>query len=179
MFKWLGRLIRAGTVLARLGVVLVVIAQGWVLIRSRLAPLDPVLRGLAAGADRDEAVLVGVHQPSPASSLTGEVTRDDGRGQAAASVAGYAWPARLAAWLALVLLLPLALAPWLLRALACRSNAVNLGLLLGLAAAGAAAAYAMMGFGLASGWAAPVLVGALIAALVYNWTVLDKMEKIM
>ncbi len=280
MFRWLGRLIRAGTGLARLGVVLVVIAQGWMLVRSRPLPLDPArralvedaarqlaerlpaapsgrpslvvarfesdptgvvteavrraidragryavrpaslwenvkrelgiendelaleaavtaagsrldseylvagrVRSLAARTDRDEAVLeailVETREPSQPVSLTAEVVHDRGRSQAAARVTSYAWPIRLVAWLALVLLLPLALAPWLHRALARQSNAVNLGLLLGLAFVGTAAAYAMMGFQLERGWAALLLVAAAVTALAYNWVVLDKMEEIV
>jgi hypothetical protein len=167
MFK----LIRAATTLARLGVVLIVIVQAWMLLRPGPLPLDSVRRVFA--------VLAGAHESSQPIHVTAEVTHDRERLPEAASVASNAWPARLAGWLAMVLLLPLALAPWLRRALDCRSNAVNLGLLLGLALAGAGAAYGMMGLDLEGGWAALLLVAAAVVALAYNWVVLDKMEEIM
>jgi hypothetical protein len=271
---------RACTVLARLGVVLIVIAQGWVLVRPRPLPLDSARRALvedaarqlaerlpaappgrpslvvaqfqrdptglatdavrraidraggfavqpasfwenarrvlgigidglapeaaatatgnrldgdylmagrlhrlAARSEREEAaleaVLVDARVPSQAISVKAEVARDHSRGQTAARITSYAWPARLAAWLALVVLLPLTLAPWLLRAVECRSNAVNLGLLLGLAAAGTAAALAVTGFRLEGSCAALALAAAAATALGYNWVVLDKMDKIV
>ncbi len=90
----------------------------------------------------------------------------------------FAWPARALTWLAVVVMLPLAVAPLTRRMLEAESNAMNLALLAGLTAAGGLTAWALMEFRLAGWWAAPLLALAAGVAGVYNWFVLSKQEQL-
>jgi len=161
---------------------------------------------LSARSDKDEAALEGVLVPvAPPGMGKGSAGEDSGRGDAAQGSGGetgrgirlvaeavhdhtprarptaietYAWPARLVAWLAAALLLPLVAAPLVCRGLEKESNAINLALLVGLTAVAGLTAYAMLGFRLATGWAAALLVLGTALALIYNWAVLAKLEEL-
>jgi hypothetical protein len=123
-----------------------------------------------------EAMLVPLDEPSAAIRLSASAGDLQTTADRETAVQSYPWPARVVSWLALAALLPIVFIAFTRRGLERESNAINLCMLLGLTLVAALAAYAMMGFQLHSGWSATLLVGAVGAALAYNWVVLAKME---
>ncbi|KPK61769.1 MAG: hypothetical protein AMK73_07775 [Planctomycetes bacterium SM23_32] len=137
---------------------------------------------LAATEETEEAVLEGVlialRETAPPVRVTGRAGDAAESGRPQSGVRAYPWPARLASWLALVVLLPLVLIPLTGRGLAAESNAANLAMLLGLALVAGLAAYAMLGFRVDTWWAAALLVVGTMAALAYDWLMLSKQERL-
>ena len=135
---------------------------------------------LYARSDEDKAVLEAVLVAADGSSqpvrFSAEASRDQRQSAATLAVRSYPWPARLVSWLAVTLLLPLALAPLARRGLEKESSAVNLGMLLGLTLLSGLAAYAMMGFQLETALSAALLIGAAGVACAYSWALLSRIE---
>jgi len=135
---------------------------------------------LSATTDKDEAVLeallVPAGSPSDTVRLCGEAVLDRSVTGIQRAIQSHPWPARLASWLALLLLLPLVLVPLVRRGLARESNAANLGMLLGLTLVTGLAAYAMLGFRLETVHSVISLVGGVGLALTYNWFLLSRLE---
>lgn len=137
---------------------------------------------LSARSDADQArlraVFLPVGSPDKAVHLSADVLHGHTAKADSWSAESYPWPARLLAWLALVVLLPLAVAPLALWGLQRGSNAVNLAMLLGLTLLAALAAFAMIGFRLDSWLSAALLIAAAGGWLAYNWGGLVKLEKL-
>ena len=162
------------------------------------------VESLSARTDKDEAVLevafVPVAVPAaagrPAESLAGgpsvaaaaaasgprairfraEALHDRTSLLGRVAAGSYSWPARVVVWLLLAALLPLAAAPLLSHGLEKRSNGINLLMLVGLTAMAAVAAYALAGFRLDTVWTAALSVAGTCLALLYNWSVLEKLQ---
>ncbi len=140
------------------------------------------VRVLSARSDRDEAMLEGVLVPvgnaEAAVPLSGTMIRDYTVEAESLPIQTYPWPSRLVGWIALVVLLPLVVAPVVSRGLARQSNGVNLLMLLGTTLVSGLAAYAMLGFRVDTELAAALLVGGSAVALAYNWSILAKLEEL-
>ena len=139
------------------------LAEGWMMLRPKPPALD--------------ALLQGVFTPTALQSDEAPSKMDAAKARQAA-VETYPWPARLVLWLLVALLLPLGAAPLVSRGLEMESNAVNLLMLLGLTTAAGLTAYAMVGFRLDTGLAATLLLAGVALALVYNWSVLTKLDEL-
>lgn len=87
---------------------------------------------------------------------------------------------RVALWILVSLLLPLAAAPLIRRVVEEESNVRNALLVLGLTGVNGLLAWGLTGFWLASGWSVLVLFLALVAGAVYNYqvaTVIDELRR--
>lgn len=116
--------------------------------------------------------------PSGTRHVTAKASSEPSATFTAGPLNSESWLERLIGWTLLLLLLPLVVAPLLIRGLEQQSNAFNLGMLLGLTGLMGTAALAITGFQIKTVGSAALVVAGVALALTYNWLVLSKLEEL-